>query len=72
LALQFKQAFPESFEEYQFEEYQGACQDGEVKPGQMFIVPTGYLTHARYIINFPTKRHWKNPFFRRSPALAPC
>ncbi|HEY9622528.1 MAG TPA: macro domain-containing protein [Crinalium sp.] len=55
LALQFKQAFPENFEEYQ-----RACQDGEVKPGQMFIVPTGYLTHPRYIINFPTKRHWKN------------
>lgn len=56
LALQFKQAFPENFEEYQ-----RACQDGEVKPGQMFIVPTGYLTHPRYIINFPTKHHWKNP-----------
>lgn len=56
LALQFKKAFPENFEEYQ-----RACQDGEVKPGQMFIVPTSYLTHPHYIINFPTKRHWKNP-----------
>lgn len=27
----------------------------------MFIVPTGRLTNPRYIINFPTKRHWKNP-----------
>lgn len=54
LALQFKKAFPENFEEYQ-----RACQDGEVKPEQMFIVPTGYLTHPHYIINFPTKRHWK-------------
>jgi O-acetyl-ADP-ribose deacetylase (regulator of RNase III) len=56
LALQFKQAFPENFEEYR-----RACQSGEVKPGQMFIVPTGRLTNPRYIINFPTKRHWKNP-----------
>lgn len=56
LALQFKQAFPENFEKYQ-----RACQDGEVKPGHMFIIPTGYLTYPRYIINFPTKRHWKNP-----------
>lgn len=56
LALQFKQAFPENFQEYR-----RACQSGEVKPGQMFIVPTGRLTNPRYIINFPTKRHWKNP-----------
>lgn len=27
----------------------------------MFVVPTGRLTNPRYIINFPTKRHWKNP-----------
>lgn len=56
LALQFKQAFPDNFEEYR-----RACQSGEVKPGQMFIVPTGRLTNPCYIINFPTKRHWKNP-----------
>jgi O-acetyl-ADP-ribose deacetylase (regulator of RNase III) len=56
LVLQFKQAFPENFEEYR-----RACQSGEVEPGQMFIVPTGQLTNPRYIINFPTKRHWKNP-----------
>jgi O-acetyl-ADP-ribose deacetylase (regulator of RNase III) len=56
LALQFKQEFPENFEEYR-----RACQSGEVKPGQMFVVPTGRLTNPRYIINFPTKRHWKNP-----------
>ncbi|MBW4474306.1 MAG: macro domain-containing protein [Stenomitos rutilans HA7619-LM2] len=56
LALQFKQAFPENFQEYR-----RACQSGEAKPGQMFIVPTGQLANPRYIINFPTKRHWKNP-----------
>ncbi len=39
LALQFKQAFPENFQEYR-----RACQSGEVKPGQMLIVPTGRLT----------------------------
>lgn len=55
LALQFKQAFPENFQDYQ-----RACQSGEVEPGQMFIVPTGQLTNPRYVINFPTKRHWKN------------
>lgn len=28
-------------------------------PGKMFIVNTGYMFNPRYIINFPTKRHWK-------------
>jgi O-acetyl-ADP-ribose deacetylase (regulator of RNase III) len=56
LALQFKQTFPENFRQYQ-----QACRNEEVRPGQMFIVPTGRLDNPRYIINFPTKRHWKNP-----------
>ena len=56
LALQFKQRFPENFRRYQ-----QACQAGEVKAGQMLIVPTGRLINPRYIINFPTKRHWKDP-----------
>ncbi|MBW4694177.1 MAG: macro domain-containing protein [Lyngbya sp. HA4199-MV5] len=56
LALQFKQAFPENFREYR-----QACQSGAVQPGQMLIVQTGRLDDPRYIINFPTKRHWRNP-----------
>ena len=56
LALQFKQRFPENFHQYQ-----QACQAGEVKAGQMLIVPTGRLINPRCIINSPTKRHWKNP-----------
>lgn len=56
LALQFKQAFPGNFQAYQH-----ACQSGEVMPGQMFTVSTGRLDYPRYIINFPTKRHWRNP-----------
>lgn len=54
IALQFKQAFPETFKQYK-----KACDAGEVQPGQMFTVPTGNLFNPRYIINFPTKRHWK-------------
>lgn len=54
IALQFKQAFPENFKQYE-----KACDAGEVKPGQMFTVATGNLFNPRYIINFPTKRHWK-------------
>lgn len=55
IALQFKQAFPSNFEAYK-----KACKAGEVVPGKMFVHPAGRLVGAvRYIINFPTKRHWR-------------
>ncbi len=54
IALQFKNAWPENFKSYA-----AACRRGEVKPGKMFVFETGYLTNPRYIINFPTKRHWR-------------
>lgn len=54
VALQFKQAFPENFKAYA-----RACKLGEVEPGRMFVFDTGQLTNPRYIINFPTKRHWR-------------
>lgn len=55
IALQFKQAYPENFRQYE-----KACRGKEVQPGQMFTVSTGRLLNPKYIINFPTKRHWKN------------
>src|SRR6266700_2120693 len=54
IALQFKQAFPENYEGYR-----QACERGEVEPGRMFVFATGNLMGPRFIINFPTKRHWK-------------
>ena len=54
IALQFKKAFPENFRAYA-----EACKRGEVQPGRMFLFETGQLTNPRYIINFPTKRHWR-------------
>ena len=54
IALQFKKAFPENFRVYA-----AACQRGEVQPGRMFVFETGALTNPRYIVNFPTKRHWR-------------
>lgn len=54
IALQFKNAFPENFKAYQ-----AACQRKSVEPGSMFVFDTGELTGPRYIINFPTKRHWR-------------
>lgn len=54
IALQFKEAFPDNFKAYK-----KACESGEVQPGRMFVFGTGRLTPPRYIINFPTKRHWR-------------
>ncbi len=54
IALQFKKAFPENYKAYTI-----ACKGDEVQPGRMFVFETGQLTNPRYIINFPTKRHWR-------------
>ena len=54
IALQFKKEFHENFLAYS-----KACKDDEVRPGRMFVYETGRLTNPRYIINFPTKRHWR-------------
>lgn len=54
IALQFKNMYPENFKAYA-----GACKREEVRPGRMFVFETGQLTNPRYIINFPTKRHWR-------------
>ena len=55
IALQFKKAFPDNFSAYE-----SACRQQQVQPGRMFVYETGQLTAPRYIINFPTKRHWRH------------
>lgn len=54
IALQFKNAWPENFKAYA-----AACRRHEVEPGRMFVFETGRLVNPRYIVNFPTKRHWR-------------
>jgi O-acetyl-ADP-ribose deacetylase (regulator of RNase III) len=54
VALQFKNVFPENFKAYKV-----ACARNEVQPGKMFVYETGNLTNPKFIINFPTKRHWR-------------
>ena len=54
IALQFKKAFPDNFKAYE-----SACENGDIKPGSMFVFDTQNMYNPRYIINFPTKRHWK-------------
>lgn len=54
IALQFKNMWPDNFLAYE-----AACKREEVQPGRMFVFETRQLTGPRYIINFPTKRHWR-------------
>nr|WP_206524436.1 macro domain-containing protein [Lujinxingia sediminis] len=55
IAAQFKRMYPENFKVYA-----AACKRNEVVPGHMFVFETGLLTPPRFIINFPTKRHWRS------------
>jgi len=54
IALQFRKAFPDNFKFYE-----EACKRDEVRPGNMLVFETGFLEQPRFVINFPTKRHWK-------------
>lgn len=56
IALQFKMNFPDNFRAYV-----AACERGEVEIGKMFVTKTNRMDGLQYIINFPTKKHWKQP-----------
>lgn len=55
MALKCKKIYPENYEEYR-----KACR--WLKPGRLYThrVPDS-SSHVKYIINFPTKDHWRNP-----------
>jgi O-acetyl-ADP-ribose deacetylase (regulator of RNase III) len=55
IALQFKNAYPANFKAYA-----RACKAEGVQLGDMFVFDTGALTGPRWIINFPTKGHWRS------------
>lgn len=54
IALQFKKAFPANFDSYKT-----ACGAGELKPGRVLVHDLGRMMNPRFIINFPTKNHWR-------------
>ena len=56
IALQFKRRFPAVFKEYA-----AACRRGEVEIGRMYVAQTGLLDGPQWVINFPTKKHWRSP-----------
>ncbi len=51
IALEYKNRFPKMFQSYK-----KACKNNEVHPGKLHI----WRTNTEWIINFPTKRHWRN------------
>lgn len=50
----FKERFPKNMHAYA-----KACKAGEVVTGKMFVTETHELMGPRWIINFPTKQHWR-------------
>ncbi|MGI9277873.1 MAG: type II toxin-antitoxin system antitoxin DNA ADP-ribosyl glycohydrolase DarG [Endozoicomonas sp.] len=56
IALMFKERFG-----LNMKEYAKACKAKEVQVGHMFVTETDELMGPRWIINFPTKKHWRNP-----------
>ena len=54
IALQFGKAFPEVFKAYE-----SACKRGELKPGTVLVHDLNRFEQPHYVINLPTKRHWR-------------
>lgn len=55
IALMFKERFGENFRRYV-----AACKAREVRTGKMFVTEVGELSGPRWIVNFPTKQHWRS------------
>lgn len=55
IALQFRNKWPRNFRAYE-----AACKAKQVRTGQMFVFDSGALVQPNYIINFPTKEHWRS------------
>jgi O-acetyl-ADP-ribose deacetylase (regulator of RNase III) len=56
IALMFKETFPENFKKYEV-----ACKHKEVRVGHMLVTERHDLVGPKWIINFPTKKHWRHP-----------
>lgn len=54
IALMFKERFAENFRRYA-----AACKAKEVRTGKMFVTEVHELDGPRWVINFPTKQHWR-------------
>lgn len=54
IALQFKRAYPDMFRAYE-----QAVKAGDVTIGRVHVWETAQLAGPRFVINFPTKQHWR-------------
>ena len=54
IALQFAKKFPEILKPYK-----DACESETLRPGVIQVQEREDMLSPRYILNFPTKRHWK-------------
>ena len=52
IALRFKQIYPDMFSRYQF-----FCESKQLTVGKLQL----HKTNHKWILNFPTKKHWRNP-----------
>lgn len=55
IAYQCKLKYPDNFRAYAMK-----CRRNEMHPGEVFVYETQSIVPPRYIINFPTKRHWRD------------
>lgn len=56
IALMFKESYPDNTKAYE-----AACKAGSIHVGQMMTTRREDLVGPKWIINFPTKRHWRQP-----------
>lgn len=56
IALEFKEIFPDNYKVYK-----EACKEGKLEIGKMLVTSTNLLKNPNFIINFPTKKHWRYP-----------
>lgn len=55
IALQFRKAFPVNYTSYR-----KAFENNELEIGRVYVFETGSMFNPKYIINFPTKKHWRH------------
>jgi O-acetyl-ADP-ribose deacetylase (regulator of RNase III) len=56
IALMFKEAFPANFRAYE-----AACKTKSIRIGHVFATENSTFKGPHWIINFPTKKHWRQP-----------
>jgi O-acetyl-ADP-ribose deacetylase (regulator of RNase III) len=54
IALQFREAFPDNYRAYK-----EACDAEIIQIGKVFVTENRALTGPKYVVNFPTKKHWR-------------